>query len=226
MRELSIFVDESGDFGALEKHAPFYLLTLVFHNQEDDISEQVIDLDDALVQAGFTVHAIHTAPLIRREGYYYSFGVEERRSIFKKLYYFARKAQFSYKTFAFRKKEAGFGSELVLNMSKELGLFIRNNLEHFCSFERIVIYYDNGQHQVNSVLLSVFGALISQGLEIRNVSPSDYKLFQVADFICTIELLEMKRQSKMISRSEQLFFTRSKREFSDTLKAIRKKTIS
>ena len=34
MRELSIFVDESGDFGPYETHAPFYLFTLVFHDQK------------------------------------------------------------------------------------------------------------------------------------------------------------------------------------------------
>lgn len=31
MRELSIFIDESGDFGPFEKHAPYYVLSLVFH---------------------------------------------------------------------------------------------------------------------------------------------------------------------------------------------------
>jgi hypothetical protein len=29
VRELSIFIDESGDFGPFEKHSPFYVLSLV-----------------------------------------------------------------------------------------------------------------------------------------------------------------------------------------------------
>ena len=36
MRELSIFVDESGDRGG---KARYYLLTLVFHDQADSIAE-------------------------------------------------------------------------------------------------------------------------------------------------------------------------------------------
>ena len=30
---LSIFIDESGDFGAYEAHAPYYLVALVYHDQ-------------------------------------------------------------------------------------------------------------------------------------------------------------------------------------------------
>lgn len=32
MSDLSVFIDESDDFGAYEKHAPYYLITLVFHD--------------------------------------------------------------------------------------------------------------------------------------------------------------------------------------------------
>ena len=31
MKELSIFIDESGDFGSYEPHSPFYIITMVFH---------------------------------------------------------------------------------------------------------------------------------------------------------------------------------------------------
>ena len=39
MRELSVFVDESGDFGEYDYHSPYYIITLVFHNQ-DNLQEQ------------------------------------------------------------------------------------------------------------------------------------------------------------------------------------------
>lgn len=41
MKELSVFIDESGDFGEYSYHAPFYIVTMVFHNQDVDISEDV-----------------------------------------------------------------------------------------------------------------------------------------------------------------------------------------
>ena len=37
MKELSIIVDESGDFGSYKPHAPYYLFTPVFHEQKDSI---------------------------------------------------------------------------------------------------------------------------------------------------------------------------------------------
>lgn len=48
MSELSIFVDESGDFGKVENNSPYYLVSLVFHNQSDDIYQQITALENAL----------------------------------------------------------------------------------------------------------------------------------------------------------------------------------
>ena len=40
MKTLSIFVDESGDFEEYEQHAPYYIVTMVFHDQSKDISSK------------------------------------------------------------------------------------------------------------------------------------------------------------------------------------------
>ena len=69
MSELSIFVDESGDFGEYAKHSPYYVLTMVFHDQSVDISRQISVLDENLDNMGYGDVAIHTEPLIRREEY-------------------------------------------------------------------------------------------------------------------------------------------------------------
>ena len=46
--ELSIFVDESGDFGEYDFHSPFYIISLVFHDQENDIFDEVEKLEQDL----------------------------------------------------------------------------------------------------------------------------------------------------------------------------------
>ena len=56
MNTLSIFVDESGDFGSYEQHAPFYLFTLVFHDQSNAIDDQIMHLERGLIDIGFDVH--------------------------------------------------------------------------------------------------------------------------------------------------------------------------
>lgn len=80
-RELSIFIDESGDFGPFEKHSPFYVLSLVLHDQSDDITGQLGHIHGALQARGLDAnHAIHTGPLIRREQDYYGLPLPDRRS--------------------------------------------------------------------------------------------------------------------------------------------------
>ena len=38
---LSVFIDESGDFGPYDFHASFYLVAMVLHNQDVDISKSI-----------------------------------------------------------------------------------------------------------------------------------------------------------------------------------------
>ena len=41
LSELSIFIDESGDFGPYDFRSPYYIITMVFHDQSVDISEPI-----------------------------------------------------------------------------------------------------------------------------------------------------------------------------------------
>jgi len=45
MKELSIFVDESGDLGEYDFHAPYYIISLVLHDQEYDMCSELIALE-------------------------------------------------------------------------------------------------------------------------------------------------------------------------------------
>ena len=48
MKELSIFVDESGDFGCYDHKCPYYIVTMVMHEQQYDISANVEALNLSL----------------------------------------------------------------------------------------------------------------------------------------------------------------------------------
>lgn len=67
MRILSCFVDESGDFGEFSKHSPYYIITMILHDQNNSIEDKVHKLDAELSDLGFNNHVVHTEPLIRRE---------------------------------------------------------------------------------------------------------------------------------------------------------------
>ena len=220
---LSIFVDESGDFGTYSQHSPYYIVTMVFHNQESKITEQIQKLDQEILSLGYEKDfVIHTAPLIRKEEMFSSVSPNERRALFTKLFYFVMKSDIHYKTFIFEKRQFENVLKLEGRMAKEISQFIRGNQDFFQSFESVILYYDNGQHELNRILNTVLAMELSQ-YDVRKVLPKDYKLFQAADLICTLQLLSLKCDHHELSRSEQLIFHNERELKKQFLKPIRKK---
>lgn len=222
MSELSIFCDESGDFGEFKKHSPYYVVTIVIHDQSADISNELVKLDDYLHNTGFDNSAIHTAPLIRREPPYENMEPNDRRAIFMHLYYFALKCDIRYKTFFYEKRHYEDEFKLEARMSKDISFFLRQNLNYFESFDNVIIYYDKGQKQITRLLNTVFAAELTSH-ELRNVSPKDYRLFQAADLLCTIATLEKHYELNTLTKSEMLLFHSRKQLRKDILKQIKKK---
>lgn len=196
---------------------------MVLHDQRVNISENIRKLNESLGYLGYAdEQAIHTEPLIRRETPYREYAPNERRAIFSKLYYFTLNCDIQYKSFVFKKDEYKDIFKLEAKMAKEISLFIRENLSYFQSFDKVILYYDNGQHELNRILNTVLATELTD-YDVRRVQPNDYKLFQVADLICTLELLKQKIKNAQMTRSETLIF-HSKRDLNkDFLKGIHKK---
>ena len=85
MKELSIFIDESGDFGDYSYHSPYYIITMIFHNQDSDIKDAVEHLNNELSFLKLDNLCIHTGPIIRKEDVYQNMSIIERRLIFNKM---------------------------------------------------------------------------------------------------------------------------------------------
>ena len=60
MNELSIFIDESGDFGEYDYRSPYYIIAMVFHKQEHSIHEAVDKLNHELSYMGLNNLCIRT----------------------------------------------------------------------------------------------------------------------------------------------------------------------
>lgn len=222
---LSVFIDESGDFGEYNYHSPYYMVSMVLHEQKNDLSNEIRFLDKRISVLGFPIHAIHAGPLIRREDFYFRYSdFEKRKSLFNAMYQFTRKCNIRYISPYIRKSECSDFLQMKAKLSKAILMELNRNFEYFNSFDKIIIYYDNGQNELTKILTSVFNILFSN-IEFRKVSPSDYKLFQTADMICTLELLALKAEHNQFTKSEREFFT-SERDFKKCrLKEIRKKRI-
>ena len=207
-RELSIFIDESGDFGTVKNIAPYYIISLVFHEQNKSITEQIQFLDNELMNcSNLGKHTVHTAPLIRRESLYSKLDIKERFNIFNKLFHFTRKVDITYKTIIVEKKYTKNQLDISNQIAKQLSSIIRENLSYFEKFDNIIIYYDNGQQQLANTLVTIFSSWFADNFEYRVVNPDEYKLFQSADLICTLALLNQKIQScAELTKSEIKFF--------------------
>ena len=206
MKELSVFIDESGDFGEYDDQSPYYIITMVFHDQSIVIEDAINNLDQELSYMNLSEMCIHTGPIIRKEEVYEYMSIKERRRIFNKLVAFFRQVDIRYKCISIKKrKDDDDVIQAIAQLSRKMSQFIKDNIESFLSCDVVKIYYDNGQIEVSRMLASVFSVLIPNS-EFRRVMPKDYKLFQVADLICSLELIRLKMEDDRFSHSEELFF--------------------
>jgi len=222
MKELSIFIDESGDFGEVVNASPYYIVTFVFHNQADDISWQINRLEQQLKDCGFEDEYIHTHPIIRKEYPYINLSIDERRKILNKMLRFTMSCDISYFNIIINKTEANNKFKLSAKIAKELSAFIRNNLEYFQSFDNIIVYYDYGQQELSVIINTILNTQFSN-VDFRNASPKKYKLLQVADFICSTELLKQKQENNQLTKSETGFFYKSNELKKNFIKSVEKK---
>jgi hypothetical protein len=222
VKELSVFVDESGDFGAYESHSPYYIVTLVFHNQSVDITRNINHLNEKIRLSGLPETPVHAGPLIRREYEYENLTLLERKRIFNFLYNFTRTTDITYKPLIVEKRQLVEEIDLNIRLTKQFSSFFKENIEQFLQYDRIVVYYDYGQRELTHVIVSLFSALLNN-VQFKRVTPANYKLFQAADMLCTLELLAVKAERKMLSKSEILFFSSERSLFKSYLRAIYRK---
>lgn len=224
MKELSVFIDESGDFGDVKERPAYYLVTLVFHNQTKSIEQQVVKLEESVKSAGFDVEYIHTGPVIRREEIFKGYSIDKRRKLLYKMLNFFNACPISHLTVTVDRKEAIDKVALSGKLAKVLHATLSAHQEFFSGFERIIVYYDNGQNELSAILNAVF-SIQFPNVEFRKAEPQKYRLLQVADFICSMELLRIKRGERCLSKSEERFFYKPQELKKTFFKSIDKKKL-
>lgn len=195
---------------------------MVFHDQKDDIQSAISKLDQELSYLNLEDLCIHTGPIVRKEEIYRNLSVDERRRIFNKMVAFIRQTAIRYKCFHIEKKHISDVVEATGKLSRQIAQFIHRHYEDFLAFDDVKIYYDNGQVEVSKILSSVFNALLPNPI-FRKVMPSEYKLFQAADLLCTLELVRLKMEHHLFSRSEKAFFGSMRDLKKNYLKPLHKK---
>ena len=205
-KTLSIFIDESGDFGTYESHNPFYVVSMVIHDQSININDTIESFKFHIANIGYPNLTFHAGPLIRRDGdNYFLLDRSERKKLFTSLFHLAKKLPITYLSTCIKKDKNDDEMTISNNLSKGIANTLRLNFNYINNFNRIIIYYDNGQVQLTRIIGAIFTALFNN-VEYRKVKPDNYILFQIDDLFCTLELINEKSHSIGISKSEHDFF--------------------
>ena len=202
---LSIFVDESGSFDSDIFPSRFYVVSCIFHDQSVDISEHLNRLEMSLAHLGLSGLCLHAGPLIRREERFKDMDIQIRRQIFGRLMAFARRLPIRGWALCADKQYDSPVEALDNKLRTQFHDRVSSNRNYLRSYSKIKIYYDNGQPRVKSMLKEAFAEFPVEFP--ANVTPGRYRLFQVADLICTMALLKAKLNAEIpITKSETYFF--------------------
>lgn len=225
MSELSVFVDESGEWGKLSE---YYLITLVFHVQSMSILEHIEKYELYLADSRLPDIPFHAGPLFNGHDDYEHIEFANRKRLFFAFFTLVRNLPFRYVTFAHR-KDMFDGNRLRFEaqLKRDLANFFLSYLDEFQSYDTIKVYYDNGQQIVTNALRSSISYALSKEAVVYRVSqPKDYRLEQAADLMCTIELTALKFDEGEDTATDRKMF-KDRRDFrKNYLKILRRKRFS
>ena len=122
------------------------------------------------------------------------------------------------------RKEAPDKISLSGRLGREISNVIEKHKIFFNSFDKIIVYYDNGQIELGAILNTVFSIHFSN-VEFRKAEPQKYRLLQATDFICSMELLKIKKKENRLSKSEKQFFYKTQELKKSFFKTVDKKRL-
>ena len=137
---------------------------------------------------------------------------------------FLRNADISYACFKVDKNFIGSKQGLHDPLLQQIVEFLISHAADFNAFDTLKVYYDNGQEDLTDLLKEAFAIFASRTEFIPEVEPSKYRLFQVADLACTLELARAKlSEPEGLSESEKVFFGGTKNFKKNYLKLLDRK---
>lgn len=200
--ELSVMVDESGS-----EDSRYYLVTLVFHDQAADIATPIALYEAALREKGLPDLPLHASPLMNGHDDYEGLSLERRKRMFSAFFMMFQHMPIRYRTLAYIKREVGDRDSLTTRIRRDIVNLIFDELAYFQSYDVVKVYYDGGQSVVTKAIHdAVEYALSKNAIVYRNASPMQYRLLQVADLLCTLELTEIKYQRHEQTATDEKIF--------------------
>lgn len=202
---LNIFIDESGDFGFEKGSSELYAVSFTLHESTDSIDEELKYLNEKLSKLNYD-GMIHLAYLVAKRGDYAHFSLEKRKSIFWAIFYFAKRVKIKVHTVIVNKNFKNKKSQLTKELKYKIEKFLKKIDNYMDEFEKIVIYYDNGQDELGKIIDSL--VITKNNIEHRTeFNHKEKRLFQVSDMLTFVDKIVYKHDNNMqLTKAEKYFF--------------------
>lgn len=200
---------------------------MVIHNQSEEITDKIISYEKSLVLADLPNIPFHSEPLLNGHEAYEDLEIKTRKKLLYSFNILVQRLPIQYKTLVYKHSEYGNAQTLANILRRDLAELFAGHLSFFQSFEHVKIYYDNGQSIVKrAVYESVESALSKQAIIKKRTTMTEYRLAQVADYLCTIELAAVKYATKENGGTYDKFFGGIGAFKKNWLKQARRKAIN
>lgn len=185
----------------------YYLLTVVFHDQGEDVRQYFDRYEQDLSAKGLPDIPMHASPLLNGHGDYEDIDPKTRKRLLMSFLFMARRLPIRFHTFSYRKSEYPDPVALEGRIKRDLVNLLFDHLAYFQSFESVKIYYDGARHEVTQALrAAVSYALSKEAIVYRDANYRDFRLFQVADLLCTLELTGIKYENHAETATDRRAF--------------------
>ena len=111
-------------------------------------------------------------------------------------------------------------------MERDLKAFMGEHLAEFQGYGTVVVYYDGGQSAVNQAVHRAFDEKLSANVaEYKKLRYQERRLAQVADYLCSIELADLRFADGDVSATYAKVYGTRRTFRANYLKQARRKRI-
>lgn len=222
IKRLNIFIDESGDFGFVDGSSDLYAVSFTIHESNDSIVNELEYLNNKLKKAKYD-GMIHLADLVAKRGEYINFSLEQRKTIFWSIFYFSKRVKVKIHTVIVDKRFKNNRTQLNRELALKINNFFESINEYMSEFEKVVVYYDNGQEALGAILDTLL--MTKNNVEHRiEFDHKDKRLFQVSDMLTFIDKIVYKHKNNIqLTKAEKYFF--SVKDILDIVRQLKDKRV-
>ena len=149
----------------------------------------------------------HLAFFVAKRCDYSHFNLEQRKDIFWSIFYFSKRVKVKIHTVIIDKRFKNNKAQLNRELALEISKFFDYINDYMNEFEKVVVYYDNGQESLGAIIDTLL--ITKNNVEHRiEFNHKEKRLFQVSDMLTFVDKIVYKHNNTMpLTKAEKYFFS-------------------